>query len=307
MMIVRDNFMEKEIEALRKSIAGLTVNDQRNVTAIPGLSLYKTESPTKPENILYEPRICLIAQGAKRVVLTDEAYIYDESRFLLTSVDMPTLVQITRASKEKPYLGLILKLDPREISQLIADDNIPPPSRRQPERGMFTGEITLPLLNAFRRLIELLSEPENIPILAPVIKREIFYRLLVSDQGMRLRHIVSAGSRGHQIGQVINRLKSNFASPLHIDSLAKQANMSKSAFHHHFRILTAVSPLQFQKWLRLNEARRLMLAERIDAATAAFQVGYESPSQFSREYSRLFGNPPLRDIENLRNIEGGGT
>lgn len=295
--------METEITALRKSIAESTGNNERNITAIPGLSLYRTESPTKPESILYEPRICVIAQGAKRVVLADEAYIYDESRFLLTSVDLPTFVQITKASKEKPYLGLVLKLDHREISQLIASDNLPSLRRQQPERGMTTGEITLPLLNAFRRLIELLSEPENIPILAPVIKREIFYRLLVSDQGMRLRHIVSAGSRGHQIAQVISWLKSNFASPLHIDNLAKQAKMSRSAFHHHFRILTAMSPLQFQKSLRLNEARRLMLAERIDAANAAFQVGYESPSQFSREYSRLFGSPPLRDIHNLRNFE----
>ena len=295
--------METELFALRKIIAELTKNNERNITAIPGLSLYKANSPTEPENILYEPRICLIVQGAKRVVLANETYIYDENRFLLTSVDLPALVQITEASMEKPYLGLVLKLDYREILELIAGNNIPSPRRQQLERGMATGEITFPLLNAFRRLIELLAEPENITVLAPIIRREIFYRLLISHQGMRLRHIVSAGSQGHQIAQTISWIKNNFTRPLQIDVLIKHANMSKSAFHYHFRTITAMSPLQFQKWLRLNEARRLMLAERTDAATAAFQVGYESPSQFSREYSRLFGNPPLRDVENLRNIE----
>lgn len=296
--------METEIFALRKIIAELTKNKERNITSIPGLSLYRTDSPTKPENILYEPRICVIAQGAKKVTLPNETYVYNERRFLLTSVDIPVLVQITEASKEKPYLGMVLNLDYREILELIAGNNLPIPRRLQPERGMVTGEVTFSLLNALRRLIELLREPENISVLAPIIKKEIFYRLLASEQGMRLRHIVSIGSQGHQIAQAINWIKKNFDKTLRIDILAKQANMSRSAFHHHFQIITGMSPLQFQKWLRLNEARRLMLAERIDAATTAFNVGYESPSQFNREYRRLFGNPPLRDVENLRNIEG---
>jgi len=149
-------------------------------------------------------------------------------------------------------------------------------------------------------LIDLLDEPEDIPILAPIILREIFYRLLMGDQGPRLRQMASAGSQSQQIARAIDWLKGNFTRPLHIDDLARQVNMSISTFHHHFRELTAMSPLQYQKWLRLNEARRLMLTENEDAATAAFQVGYESPSQFSREYSRLFGAPPLRDITSLR-------
>ena len=169
---------------------------------------------------------------------------------------------------------------------------------------MAIGEVTLPLLTALHRLIDLLAEPKDIPILAPIIQREIVYRLLVSDQGARLRHMALAGSQSHQLAQAIDWLKSHFTQPLRIENLAMQVNMSASTFHHHFRALTAMSPLQYQKWLRLNEARRLMLIERLDATTAAFQVGYESPSQFSREYNRSFGAPPLRDITNLRTNAG---
>jgi len=220
-------------------------------------------------------------------------------------VHLPTIVQITTASREKPYLGLRLKLDQREISLLMVDSNLPPPRAQQSSRGMATGEVTLPLLTAFQRLIDLLAEQKDIPILAPIIQREIIYRLLVGDQGERLRQIASTGSQSQQIARAIDWLKGHFTRPLRIDDLATQVNMSTSTFHHHFRTLTAMSPLQFQKSLRLSEARRLMLTERLDATTAAFQVGYESASQFSREYSRFFGAPPLRDITNLRQIAAG--
>jgi transcriptional regulator GlxA family with amidase domain len=195
-----------------------------------------------------------------------------------------------------------LKLDQREISQLMVDSNLPLSRPQQSSRGMAVGEVTLPLLTAFQRLIDLLAEPKDIPILAPIIQREIFYRLLVGDQGARLRQMASSGSQSQQITRAIDWLKDNFTRPLRIDDLATQVNMSTSTFHHHFRTLTAMSPLQYQKWLRLNEARRLMLIENQDAATVAFQVGYESPSQFSREYGRLFGAPPLRDIISLRQM-----
>jgi len=165
---------------------------------------------------------------------------------------------------------------------------------------MEIGKVTLPLISAFQRLIELDHTPEDIPILAPTIKREIYYRLLTGDQGIRLRQIALAGSQTHMVSKAIEWLKENFTQSLSIEDLARQFNMSKSTFHHHFRSLTAKSPLQYQKWLRLNEARRLMLIERQDAANASFEVGYESPSQFSREYSRLFGNSPARDISMLR-------
>ncbi len=290
------------LEALGKSIARWTAEDGPLVTTIPGLLLSRRSAPTQPISHLYEPSICLIAQGAKRVLLEDDTYVYDVHHFLITAVDIPTVVQVIKASPEKPCLSLLLKLDQREISQLMADSHLPPPRARESSRGMAIGEVTLPLLTAFQRLIDLLDEPKDIPILAPIIRREILYRLLVGDQGARLRQMASAGSQSNQIARAIDWLKGNYTRPLRIDDLATQVNMSTSTFHHHFRALTAMSPLQYQKWLRLHEARRLMLTERLDATNAAFQVGYESPSQFSREYSRLFGAPPLRDINSLRHL-----
>jgi AraC-like DNA-binding protein len=282
-----NNNMGTELEALGKSIARWTDKGDQLETAIPGLALWRRIEPTQPASGMYELSICLIAQGAKRVLLGDDTYVYDAHHFLITSVDLPTVWQIIEASREKPCLGLRLKLDQREISQLMVDSNLPLPRAQQSSRGMATGEVTLPLLTAFQRLIDLLAEPKDIPILAPIIQREISYRLLVSDQGVRLRQMASAGSQSHQIARAIDWLKGNFTQPLRIDDLAAQVNMS---------------PLQYQKRLRLNDARRLMLTERLDATAAAFQVGYESPSQFSREYSRLFGAPPLRDITSLRQM-----
>jgi AraC-like DNA-binding protein len=302
---VKNHRMEVALEALAESIARWTDKDHHPETAIPGLSLHRREALTEPMSGMYEPSICLVAQGAKRVLLGDDTYVYDAHHFLLTSVDLPTVVQVIEACREKPFLGLLLKLDQRQISQLMVDSHLPPPRAQQSSRGMATGEVTLPLLTAFQRLLDLLPEPQDIPILAPLIQREISYRLLVGDQGVRLRQMASAGSQSHQIARAIDWLKGNFTLPLRIDDLAKRVNMSTSTFHHHFRALTAMSPLQYQKRLRLNEARWLMLTERLDATNAAFQVGYESPSQFSREYSRLFGAPPLRDITSLRQLAPG--
>jgi AraC-like DNA-binding protein len=293
------------LQTLGQGIAQWTGSCDRLVNAIPGLTLYKYRDITPPKSAMYEPSICVIAQGAKRVLLGEEAFIYDAQHFLITSVDLPTVVQISKASPAKPCLGLVLKIDLREISQLMVDSNLPLPHARQSDRGMATGKVTLPLIDAFQRLISLLAAPKDIPILAPIIQREIYYRLLVGDQGLRLRQMASTGTQSRQVAQAIDWLKNNFARPLRIDNLAAQVNMSTSTFHHHFRSLTAMSPLQYQKWLRLNEARRLMLTGGLDAANAAFQVGYESPSQFSREYSRLFGTPPLRDITNLRQFSPG--
>lgn len=290
------------LEALRKSIARCTENGEQHTTAIPGLSLFRREEPTEPITGMYEPSVCLVAQGAKRVLLGDDTFVYDAHHYLITSVNLPTIVQIIEARPERPYLGLRLKFDLSEISQMMVDSNLPKPRSQQSSRGMATGEVTLPLLTAIQRLIDLLADQQDIPILAPIIQREIIYRLLVGDQGERLRQIATAGSQSNQIARAIDWLKSNYSEPLSIDELAAKSSMSTSTFHHHFRSMTALSPLQFQKQLRLQEARRLMLAERMDAANAAFQVGYESPSQFSREYNRLFGAPPLRDISKLRQM-----
>ena len=293
------------VQELSRKIAYLTESRELHTTAIAGLSLYRRTEPTEPISGMYEPSICLVAQGAKRVLLGEDTYLYDPHHYLITSVHLPTVVQVIEASVEKPYLGLRLTFDMREVSQLMADSQLPPPKSQQSSRGMATGEVSLPLVNAFQRLIDLLDSVQDIPILAPVIQREIIYRLLTGDQGSRLRQIAAAGSQSQQIARAIEWLKGNFAEQLRIDDLADRANMSTSTFHHHFRSMTALSPLQYQKQLRLQEARNLMLTERLDVATAAFQVGYESPSQFSREYSRQFGSPPLRDISNLRQMAAG--
>lgn len=297
---VKDSRLDDAISSLGDSIARLTEKGELHTTAVPGLSLFRREEPTEPITGMYEPSVCLVSQGAKRVILGDDTFVYDAHHYLITSVNLPTVVQIIEASPERPYLGLRLKFDLREITQMMVDSNLPKPRTQKSSRGMATGEVTLPLLTAMQRLVDLLADQQDIPILAPIIQREIIYRLLVGDQGERLRQIASAGSQSNQIARAIDWLKSNFTEPLSIDDLAAKSSMSTSTFHHHFRSMTALSPLQFQKQLRLQEARRLMLAERMDAANAAFQVGYESPSQFNREYSRQFGAPPLRDIMRLR-------
>lgn len=293
-----------ELKVAREALAGLiarwTMKMDQPDTAIPALTLRRLETPTEPTSYMHEPSICLLAQGSKRVLLGEEAYVYDAHHFLITSVNLPVVAQIIEASQEKPYLGLMLKLDQRAITQLMVDSNLPSPRTQEANRGMAVGKVSVPLLNAFQRLIDLFDEPEDIPILAPLIQREILYRLLVGDQGPRLRQIGAAGSQSQQIARAIDWLKDNFTRAIRVDDLAAQSRMSTSTFHHHFRTLTAMSPLQFQKRLRLHEARRLMLTDHLDASTASFQVGYESPSQFNREYSRLFGAPPLRDITNLR-------
>ncbi len=287
---------------LANNIARWTGKENRLDTLIPSLTFHRWEVPTEPTSYILEPSLCLIAQGRKQVLLGEEIYTYDARHYLITSVGLPVIAQIIEASSEMPYLGLTLELDRRVIAQLMLDSNHSSPRTREASRGMAVSEVSLQLLNAFRRLIDLLDEPDNIPVLAPLIKREIFYRLLTGEQGARLRQIITTGSESHLVDKVIELMKSNFNTKIRVDKLASYAGMSTSTFHHHFREVTAMSPLQFQKRLRLNEARRLMLMDNIDAANAAFQVGYESPSQFSREYGRLFGAPPLQDIRSLQQV-----
>lgn len=295
----------EQIEALRESLAqGVsrwTAGVNQFATVIPNLTFYRSEMPTQLTSCMVEPSVAIVVQGAKRMLLGGDAYAYDGRRFLITSLDLPVMMQVVGASPEKPYLGMVLKLDLRQMAELMVQSSLLPPREQQDDRGMILSQTTPQLLDAFMRLLKLLDEPDAaISVLAPLIQREIYYRLLVSDQGMRLWQIASVGSQSHRIARAIDWLKSRYAQPLRIDKLASLVQMSTSSFHHHFRLLTAMSPLQFQKWLRLNEARRLMLTEQLDASTAAFQVGYESPSQFSREYSRLFGVPPLRDLKRMQ-------
>ncbi|EPN4954535.1 MULTISPECIES: AraC family transcriptional regulator [Vibrio] len=292
------------IEKLAKHIEKWANGANQYDTEIPGLRFSRWATPTPPTSYTHNPSICLIAQGRKRVLLGEDSFVYDANHFLISSVDLPIIANIIEASEDKPYLGVIMELDLTEISQLIVDSELTFNQSKEAQKGIAVGELSEPLLDAFLRLIELLDEGQSIKILAPIIKREIFYRLLITEQGARLNQIVTAGSHSHQIAKAIDWLKNNFVKPLSVSELAAYSGMSKSAFYTHFRSMTSMTPLQFQKKLRLSEARRLMLTENLDAMATTFKVGYESPSQFSREYSRLFGAPPSKDIKSLRESMG---
>ncbi len=257
---------------------------------------------------MVQPAIAFTVQGVKRAILGDESFTYSRERFLITSLDLPVALQVVEASPEIPYLSLVLRLDEQVIGELMLQSKRPPPvADRVGGRGLVLGDTTIALFNAFDRLVQLLDEPDGIPVLAPLIHREIFYRILTSGQGAHLWQLASVGSQSHRIARAIEWLKANFADHLRIEDLAEKVQMSESRLHHHFRQLTSMSPLQYQKWLRLNEARRLMLTDHFDASSAAFHVGYESASQFSREYRRQFGSPPKRDIESLLHTTGHST
>lgn len=268
---------------------------------LPGVSLFRSDALSGEVCGVYEPSVAVILQGRKRVSVGADTLVYDAQHFLITSLDLPAVATLLEASPERPFLALALRLDLREVAGLMLSGALPPgPPDRAGGRAMATGRLTPLLLEAFGRLLALLDRPEDIPVLAPLVQREIFYRLLVGELGPQLRRIAVAGSQGHQVGRAIALLRERFAEPLRVDELARAVRMSPSTFHLHFKALTAMSPLQYQKQLRLAEARRLMLTEHLDAAAAAYRVGYESPSQFSREYSRRFGGPPARDIAGLR-------
>lgn len=289
---------------LANAIGEWTVGKEDCMTQVTNLTLFRREAPTEPCACLAEPSLVLVVQGAKQLLIGEQAYAYDTKRFLITSLDLPANSQILDASPDQPCLGLVLKLDFSLMAELISHTRLPPPRDRTTESSAALGTVTPDLLEPFSRLVGLLDEPADISVLAPLIEREIHYRLLKSDLAARLWQISSVGSQNHRIARAIDWLKTNYAQPLYIEDLAAYVQMSTSSLHHYFRQLTTMSPLQYQKWLRLSEARRLMLNEALDAAGAAYQVGYESPSQFSREYSRLFGAPPKRDIQGLRRRAG---
>lgn len=268
-------------------------------TPIDGLSFFRRTRPTEPDLCLVEPALLVVAQGAKQMVVGGAPHRYDPSGFLITSLEIPGQTQIIEASPDAPCLGLVMKLNQRMLAEMVAS-NVIPPSQRADRRSVAVGTVTPELISPLERLVALLDEPDAIPVLAPLILQEIHYRLLLSDQGARMWSFVAAGNPNQRILSLLNWMKENYAEPLRVEHLAERAQMSASTFYQHFRDLTTMSPLKYQKWLRLNEARRLMLNDHLDAATASYRVGYESPSQFSREYARLFGNPPKRDIDQLR-------
>jgi AraC-like DNA-binding protein len=275
-----------------------TVDGSQN-TAVPSVKLSRFSAPTDLAVLMYEPSLCVVAQGAKEVLLADEAYRLNPAQFLLVSVDLPVAARVVDASDDLPYLAVRISLDTALVGELLAD-GLPASSLGSPERGLGVTPVDEALLDAVTRLVALLDSSRDVGPLAPLVLREITYRLLTGPQGPRLRQMASAGAPAHRIARAVRWLKDNFADPLRIESLAKLVRMSPSAFHLHFKAVTAMSPLQYQKRLRLQEARRLMLGDGLDAAEAAFRVGYESPSQFSREYRRMFGAPPRQDVTALR-------
>ncbi|ABO24918.1 AraC family transcriptional regulator [Shewanella loihica] len=293
---MQDKVIPSLSAAIAKEVERRTQGVDWCETEIAGLDFYRQSAPTSCSVCVVEPSIALVVQGAKAMTLGEQTFRYDPSRFLITSLDLPAKMQVLEASEEAPYLGVVIKLDLAVMSDLMLQTPLTMQKETASDQGMILGATTPKLLGAISRLVNLLDEPESIAVLAPLIKREIYWRVLMSEQGARLRQIVSAGSHGLRIARTIEWLKVHYDQHLSVDSLADMARMSKSTFHHHFRRLTSMSPLQYQKRLRLLEARRLMLGEDIDASAAAYRVGYESPSQFSREYSRLFGASPKKDV-----------
>ncbi|NER80606.1 MAG: AraC family transcriptional regulator [Leptolyngbya sp. SIO1D8] len=268
-------------------------------TAIAQLEFMRDDASTTICNV-YEPAFAIIVQGKKKILLGEETYHYGVAQCLVVSVELPVRGFIVEATPSKPYLGFLLKLSPLQLSDIVAQVQPRTGAKECSCRGLFVSDVDLPLIDCALRLTQLLDTPQDIPFLAPMIIREICYRLLTGEQGEAIRQVATSDSNMQRIAGVIELLKTDFAQSLRVEELAEQANMSASSFHRHFKAVTSMSPLQYQKQLRLLEARRLMLAEDADAAYAAYQVGYESPSQFSREYSRMFGAPPIQDIQRLR-------
>ncbi|MDG3007182.1 AraC family transcriptional regulator [Paludisphaera mucosa] len=288
----------------RSTLAGLveryTGRDGVHPTAVAGLTLFRATKTHESVATVHEPAFCIVAQGRKRVTLGEEVFCYDPAQFLLVSVDLPLSSKVVEATPDEPYLGVRIDLDLVCVGELMIDAAPAGSDAAPPARGLSVSPLDPPLLDAAARLVALLESPRDVAVVAPLIRREIMYRLLTGEQGGRLRQIAADGGPTRRIALAIDWLRDHFASPFRIEDLARVAHMSPSTFHQHFKAVTAMSPLQYQKRLRLQEARRLMLAEALDAAAAGYRVGYESPSQFSREYRRSFGEPPRRDMARLR-------
>jgi AraC-like DNA-binding protein len=288
----RDELVERVARAVREDGA---------VEAPGGLSLLRQSSPTPKEHGVSSPAFCVIAQGSKEVLLGDDCYRYDADHYLITAAALPTATRVTEASEERPYLGVVLGLDPALVGSVMVEAGHPAPREHAAVRAFEVSPLDAGLLDAVVRLVGLLDSPaEEARFLRPLITREIVFRLLKGEQGDRLRQIAVLGGHAHRIARALERLREDFDRPLRIEDIARELGMSVSGFHHHFRAVTAMSPLQFQKRMRLQEARHLMFGEDFDAASAGYRVGYSDASHFTRDYKRLFGAPPMRDVERLR-------
>lgn len=276
------------------------VRTDGSLEALPGLSLHRSSAPGEPLHSVYDPVFCVIAQGSKEVFLGNERYLYDAAHYLIVTANLPIVAHVLEASPQRPYLSLRLKLDPMLVSSVMIEASHTVLPQRTSVRAVNVSPLDIDLLDAVVRLVRLADNPAEARFMAPLITREIVYRLLNGAQCDRLRYIVVQNGHVHHIARAIEKLRREFDQPLCIERVAQELGMSVSSFHHHFKAVTAMSPLQFQKRLRLQEARRLMLGEQLDAASAAYRVGYDDASHFSREYKNLFGAPPMRDVQQLR-------
>jgi AraC-like DNA-binding protein len=296
----RKTHLARELRTeLAARIASLIGKEENRITEIPGLSLYRRTSTTPPCRTTYHPGIIVVAQGSKQASLGPTRFVYDESRFLLAAVDLPIVSWVAAATEETPCLVLSLRLNMSMVRELLAREEIHVAEAPSDSPGISIGKTTPEFLNACCRLLDLLDSPQDIPFLSALIQREIIYRVLQGQVGARLRAVATLGDQSHRTAKVITWITANYAKPLRVEEMAELASMGISTLHHHFRMLTAMSPLQYQKQLRLQSARNLMLNQGLDAASAAFEVGYESATQFNREYSRFFGQPPMRDVRAL--------
>jgi AraC-like DNA-binding protein len=294
-------------ELLERMARALPVDGARE--ALDGLFLARLTKPAESALALYQPALCFVVQGGKQVLVGEEVLRYDPGHYLLFTVDLPVIFRVKEASGERPYFGLRLNLDPALVASVMMEAGAETRKGDASVKAIGVNSIDAELLDAVVRLVRLADKPGEQKVLAPLIKREIVYRLLAGGEGARLGHLV-ASSRGdtRRISRAIGRLREHYNEPLKIEEIARQCGMSVSGFHHHFKSVTSMSPLQFQKQIRLQEARRLMLGEDLDAASAGQRVGYEDPAYFSRDYKRLFGAPPQRDIARLRgSLEPGGA
>ena len=287
----RQELVERVAQAIR---------EDGRVEPLNGLYLYRSSSRAELVHGVSTPAFCVIAQGSKEVFLGEERYQYDPAHYLLTTVELPVVSQILEASKEQPYLSVRLHLDPILVGSVLVEANVPLPPSQGDVKAMDVSPLDASLLDAVVRLVRLVDSPTEARILAPLVTREIVARLLMGAQGARLRHIAVLGGYTHHIARAVDLLRKDYSQPLRMESIAQALGMSVSGFHHQFKAVTAMSPLQFQKRLRLQEARRLMLGEHLDAASAGYRVGYDDAAHFNREYKSLFGLPPLRDVERLR-------
>ncbi|WP_196603889.1 AraC family transcriptional regulator [Pectinatus haikarae] len=296
--------MPEQINKYQSELARLieryVVQDGAYETAVPSLFFFRQSSVNEPRHIFHQPSLCIIFQGGKEICLAAERFRYGPADYLISSVGLPVTGQVIEASPNVPYLSLKLEFTPNQIVEIINASEAKTRLKEDNKHAMYVCRIEAPLLDAVARLARLVDTPEDIPVLAPLFTKEIFYRVLQGAHGNILKQFAIEGSYAYQVRKIVKQITQNYDQTLRIEELAKIANMSVPTLHRHFKEITAMSPIQFQKQLRLQEARQLLLSETIDAADAAFRVGYESPSQFSREYSRMFGLPPKEEIKRLR-------